>query len=211
MKSLRILFLSMMCVCALGITFTSCLGDDDDDNNVIKTLSKEEIATQRSAMRGNYEGYIHFINDTTYKEDSIRTSWSLVDSTLRVRVPIKLFCNGISSQNVRDLLLSSEETIDVSGYVYPYYSQYYDSPNTYIFTFLPIDGKSVFKVDKDGASHEVTATYATQLNIYNMGTYSSIGQYDNGQMISFLLLYSVNVEGSHFTNNSPMYFIGKKI
>ena len=201
----------MMCACAMGTTFTSCLGDDDDDDNVIKTLSKEEVEMQRSAMRGEYEGYLHFINDTTYKEDSVRTNWSMVDSTLRVRVPIKLFCNGVTTQTVRDLLLHSEETIDVSGYVYPYYNQFNENPNSYLFTYLPIDGKTVFKVEKDGTSHEVTATYATQLNIYNMGTYSCIGQYENRQLISFLLLYSVSVDGSTYYNSSPMYFIGKRL
>ncbi len=211
MKSLRSVFLLMVCACVLGTTFTSCLSDDDDDTNVTKALTKEEIAAQRSAMRGAYEGYIHFINDTTMKEDSILTNWTIADSTLRVVVPVKLFCNGVNDKTARNLMLTSEESVEVSGYVYPYNSMYNDNKDTYLFTFFPENGKKEFTINKDDAPHKVTVTFATQLNIYNMGTFSSIGQYYKGKMISYILLYSIVVDGVTYYCNSPMYFIGDKI
>ncbi len=210
MKNLRRLFLLTVCTFAWGITLTSCLGDDDSEATVVKTLTEQEKAAQLTTMRGAYDGYIHFINDTTAKEDSIQTGWSLTDSTLKVKVPVKLFANGVNSNAVRQLLMPSEDAVDVVGYIYPYYNNYNDNPERYTFSYIPLNNKVTFTVTQDDKAHEVTATFSAQYSTY-FGTFYSLGQYLNRTFMSYLLLYSVSVDGATYTCSSPMYVIGNKI
>ena len=67
-----------------------------------------------------------------------------------------------------------------------------------------------FTVTQDDKAHEVTATFSAQYSTY-FGTFYSLGQYLNRTFMSYLLLYSVSVDGATYTCSSPMYVIGNKI
>ncbi len=200
--------LSLACCLIAGLSLTSCLNDDNSDNN----YSPEESRTMLTAMSGTYSGkafiaYLKSANGSYYtdinsdvKEDSVTTYFSVrSDSTLTVQFPVSLLAHCvIDSTNtalISALQHSSTQTLTCKIYLQPDFtsSSYY-----YGFYALPQETTTV-DVGSGTNTFRVKIEYAVSATYFNSSQYnfSSIGQYfisANG-MAFYILPGTISVNG----------------
>ncbi len=70
MKNLKNVILLLFCSILAATIFTSCLSDDNNDNNTnIITLTGAQRKQTLQTLAGDYSGYLYFYNDS--KKDSV--------------------------------------------------------------------------------------------------------------------------------------------
>lgn len=215
MENLKKMMVMLTCMGILA-AFSSCL-DDDDNNNSNNELTPSQKSAQIFEMAGTYNGHLFFYNDTTspMKLDSIACLWHLSanDSVLSIpNFPVAVLANGISDEDTKKCLLDGGTTA-FTATLHPYYS---DSNNKGIYSFwmLANNDKMEFTINQDGVDHSVKADLAYQMypnsKFGAIGNFYSVGEYQNNEMISYILVYDVVFDGKSYVTAWPLYTLGKK-
>lgn len=217
MEKKRLLFIILICW-VVGMSITSCLGSDDNENKVtvLYPLTKEQKAAQLRDMAGLYNGYIYFTNDTTGLNDSIPMSWTVTapDSTFRINnFPVKVLANGVSDLSMRKLF-NNENVREVSGNIIPYVNEF-NKDNYYTYMVMPANYALAFTIQEGETQHQVNVEFANQMAAYTSTSYYPVvfysnGEYSKSQMLAFLLVKTIKVDSSIFTTGRALYFYGKK-
>jgi len=199
----------------LAFTITSCSVGDDDDDSSTNSLSKMQRSEQVANMAGTYSGRIYFSNDTTLSKDSIPCNWELTaaDSTLKItNFPVSVFAMGITNANARKILLNGGVK-ELTGTILPYFNDYIQQ-GYYTFWFEPKDYQLSFNVDYEGASHAVKVDFTSQMYAYtNNGgpaLFYCVGEYYNREIMAYILVKDVVVDGMTLTTGWSSYIYGKK-
>ena len=107
-KFLSVLFCGLTALCV-----TSCINDDDDNEKIVP-LTKEQVAQCYQMIKGNYTGHLVFSvkNAATSQNgvDSVATSWSVInDSTITVdKFPAKLIADVVTNTNMKEALAKAD-------------------------------------------------------------------------------------------------------
>ena len=207
------MMLMLVCIAFMG-AITSCLSDNDNEDNVY-TLTPSQKAAQIFEMGGTFYGHLFFTNDSTLKLDSIPCVWNLSakDSVLSIpNFPVELFANGIYDNNIKQSLLNGG-TVPFNAVVHPYYNNNH-TKGYYTFWTLVDDDKMQFTLNNDGTSHDVTVNFAYQMTVYhnwaNGATFSSIGEYMDNEFLAYILVKDVIFDGKTCKTTWPSYIYGKK-
>ncbi|MBO4850035.1 MAG: DUF4840 domain-containing protein [Prevotella sp.] len=204
----------MLTCLALTAAVSSCLSDDDKDNNYTD-LTPAQRAAQIYEMSGLYTGYIYAINDTTMKTDSIPCEWRIIatDSSLVVNnFPVSIARYGISNVTAREIL-NSAGTQSLRAVLHPYNNTAFDK-GYYTFTILPDNYKLSFVTEYEGKQHDVELNLTYQLNSISYAGIATVlyavGEYYAQQMNAYILIKDVKIDDATYTTGSPTYIYGKK-
>lgn len=210
----KILAMVLISICATSLT--SCLGDNDD-NNESNFYTREEAAGILKTMSGYYTGKLYTECmasplDAEVKKDSVMNLQVRVtanDSIAHFMMPVKLFANAITgNEKVREAVAASEsQAIDFQLFLMKSKSNDY-----YVFLPVPMN-KFKFNVFYDGASHEIEVTFASSTiyrytNIYAQGEYGK-----TNRTLSFIFLpYQMVLDKTTTVSlvTSPMMYTGTK-
>ena len=101
MKQLK--FLSLVLGCMTVLSLSSCLKDDDSNNN---GLSASDVNQCLNIVRGDYTGHMLYLTDLNRQTaDTVDVSWSITsnDTTLTVNnFPTAAFTHYLSNKDLRD-------------------------------------------------------------------------------------------------------------
>ena len=207
-----------MLLCAFaGLTLTSCLSDDDNDNTISPLTPQQKLA-QLTDMAGPYSGKVFFVNDSTQLIDSISgTTWNVTanDSALVIdNLPLKVLAHGLPETELKRELLKSEATTQVFGNISPYVNEN-NSKQYYTFWVIPKDYKTSFKYQFGEMEHDFTVEFDYQLtaalsSYYSTMTYYATGEYYNSQFVTYILLKRLSCDGSNYQLNKVLIINGKR-
>ena len=101
MKQLK--FLSLVLGCMTVLSLSSCLKDDDSNNN---GLSASDVNQCLNIVRGDYTGHMLYLTDLNRQTaDTVDVNWSITsnDTTLTVNnFPTAAFTHYLSNKDLRD-------------------------------------------------------------------------------------------------------------
>ena len=160
MKNLKLIFMALGCMAALSLT--SCLKDDDNNNN---GLSDAQIAQCVNAVRGSYTGKM--IYQTLNAIDTVDVSWSIgADTMLVLRYfPAKAFADQVYDNDLRNALMEPNLQSEVRCYL-----GFYKCDTDVQFLVAPL--KVDFPVFYKNATHTLSLYFWSDL------TYGSYGYKD---------------------------------
>ncbi len=214
MKATRNFLMLILCMAVTGISMTSCLSSDDNTTTV-NVLTPAQKTAMMTNMSGFYEGYVYYINDTL-KIDSVAVhgSISAPDSTFTIEnFPYRVLCPGITNDSYRSILKQAGES-SFTDVLSLYYNEY-NVDNYYTFYALPKSENELKKTftTEDG-EHTVKVIYASRINStnsYGQSTlYYPLGEFFENEVIVYILVYGVEIDGMQTTVNRVLYFYGKK-
>ena len=109
MKTIKTIAIAMAAL--LTASLTSCINDDDDNNQNADYHYLQLTETQQKdlmkKLEGNYENYLYFTNANTQKTDSAQVKWEVnaSDSTVTcVNFPVNILRNYVKSDMVKEAL-----------------------------------------------------------------------------------------------------------
>lgn len=167
MKTFKI-FSIMMCALA-ALSLSSCIGDDDDNDN---RLTPQQVEQAFQQARGSYTGKMYYAypdqKSSKRLTDSVATSWTLdTDSTMTIH---NFSLKGVA-KNINDSALAkvfSEAPVQSMrcniGFIRLSPVQFLINPTT-----VTLDG-----VEYNGGAHKVQAVFYAN-NLYSFGEYTSAG------------------------------------
>jgi len=174
----------------IATAVSSCLSDNDDNNNNEYQISQAEYGVLLGQMSGQYNGKLYFYNDTIKQYD--RTDSVFVneqvsgvgDSTVIVpAVPTRVLSRLIPNGRYDNMRTALEEMEDQQITAKFYLSQKSSGGGVY---FIVYPRTLNINVEYDGATHLVEY-------IFYGGT---VGQYYNNKISIPIYLYGIRVDGS---------------
>ena len=185
---------SVALLCSVAL-FTSCLKDDDNNNN--EGLSQEQIHSCYLQMAGEHTGKLIYQKYEDYTNlnlinDSIDVTWTVdSDSIITVHnVPTSALGAQVQSNVLKTAIEEAGKT-DMKVYYLPY--------NTSPVSFMVYPNPVKVNVFMSNATRTVTIGFATS-------SYSW-GSYENSKMRMQLVLYGVYLDDStysYLTSQVPM-------
>ena len=198
-KFLSVLFCGLTALCV-----TSCINDDDDNEKIVP-LTKEQVAQCYQMIKGNYTGHLVFSvkNAATSQNgvDSVATSWSVInDSTITIdKFPAKLIADVLTNANMKEALAKADpQTLTC------YYGFISNSPIQFLVNPMTLN----YTLNYGGAEHKVSVAF------YVNSPYS-FGAYDHQKTIMEmqLLVGAVYEDGkttTYLRETTPLVFSSKK-
>lgn len=185
MKKLR--FLSLLFCAIAALSFTSCLDDDDDNDN---RLSPQDVATCYNLTRGTYTGKAYFSKDptttVTNNNDSATVAWSITsDSTMTLQaIPARIFASGITNADVKNAI-ANEPNVDIPCRI----SYFRTSPVQWLINPATVTFNNV---QYNGETHKI------EIGFY-IDTYYSFGSYNltNSSMQLQIIVAGAYVDGQY--------------
>ena len=206
--------LAMILGLASVISLSSCLGDDNDNNQqTYRELTQLEKQIALSNAEGEYEGYFYFIN-TELKMDSLETvaTISSIDSVMTVTIPTaglrpRLQFLGISEDKLA--IFDKSPSIKLKGVLHPYYNQYMNAGDyTFSYTYVNKTVDETFTVDD--ADHTIEYKFPDYIRLDNYSYYNCLAEYYNKYFRCNILFDTITLDGMTYTINTCMNFEGKK-
>lgn len=161
MKKFKLLTLFFAAFAAL--TLTSCLNDDNDDNN---GLTPEQIQMAYNATKGSHKGKLYyttgFDKDGKDVKDSADVSWDVTSDTVMYinNVPAKALASVIADDNIR-AAVETQGPQSIKCYI-----NYINvSPIQWLVNPVSV---SFDNVEYNGAKHKVTIAFYVNSN-YSFG------------------------------------------
>lgn len=204
-----------MLICAFGVLqmTTSCLNDDDDNDNGYTVLSHLQKTAAMSQAVGSYTGKIYFPKPNG-RADSVMTNFTVAPATdttgvIRMKLPLASLKYYVSN----DSTILKEMTGDLTGSVAVYGEQFtsWVTNGQYAFYYAPADftasdGTNTVKVEFE---RETILSYMNQS--YNPIFYSArnstlLTTYGSG----YILVKKVTVNDNSYSVNVPLILSGKK-
>ena len=190
---------TIIAVLAMALTVSSCLKNDNDDDN--QGMSKEKKHACFLQMQGTHSGKMYFQyredGGTEIKTDSINATWTVVnDSIITIHdIPTRALSTFVQNAALKEALAAANN-VEIKVY----YECYNESPITFVNYPVAINSNVFF----EESTHK--ATYAFTVNNYSWGAL------ENGKMRLQLIQYGIYLDDnsaySYLTKeNVPLVFI----
>lgn len=201
MKHLRSAAFVLSLIIAAPI-FTSCLGDDDNNNDsTVELLTPDQKRQAIYLMAGNYSSTLSYTDGST-----TTITWNVgTDSAIvATPFPMKTLVNALSTSHPEaSTILGNASTQKLEGVIHPLYS--YSSTIVSYVKYSPI----TFTVGEGDNQHQVTITPADQLSVSGTTT-ASYAYYANSQMQVNILLNKVTIDDVDFSLQGGFSLTGTK-
>ena len=211
MKKIRNILLLLACCLAVSTSFTSCINDNDNNSDNGHYFTKAERAIALTAIEGNYQSNIKWYTDASNsKVDSMKTSFSIADSTLSMPFPVSILYKYVPSADSSAVKAASPVTFTAT--IHPYYSISTSNYNSYWlngsygYYFIP-DKPLTFTANNNQYKIEFyTDTYMS----FVYSVIYPICEYYNKKLNGYILIKSITVNGNSINANTPIGIIGNK-
>ena len=187
----------------LTASLTSCVNDDDDNNQNADYHYLQLTETQQKdlmkKLEGNYENYLYFTNANTQKTDSAQVKWEVnaSDSTVTcVNFPVNILQNYVKSDLVKEAL----DIVGQQPVVFKYSTgstvvkEFYDA-SSYFFNLTIPNASNIVKFTYGGGEGEqenyVSIEFADQFIGYST-VYSQMVRLDRGSFFGAVLVSIVD-------------------
>lgn len=197
-------FLSVLLCGLTALCITSCIGDDNNDEG-LTFLPKEQAAQCFQLMKGNYTGYLFYSKDNTTNQqasaDSVAVSWSVInDSTITVsNIPSNLIAGIINHTGMKEALAeAAPQTLKC------YYKFVSSSP----MQFLAYPASMSYKLNYGGKEHKVDVAFYVNTP-YSFGEYVQNTQRMNLQVI-IGAIYEDGNSTSYLRESMPLVFSSRE-
>lgn len=187
----------------ITVTFTSCLGNDDNDNeSKIVVFTREQRASAIASMAGTYTSTLSFTDGST-----ATSTWSVsIDSAVVCQpFPMKIVANALTTNNhtAAAEIVNQAPTQTLRGTIHPLYS--YGTTIVCSSEYKPMQ----FTVGDGEDAHAVTIQPASRLTVNGVSG-ESCTYYANSQLQSLVLFDNVNIDGTDYAVNGGLTITAKK-
>ena len=196
--------ISMMFGCLAAMCVTSCLNDDDKNNNSSGTLSKAQIAQCFMTVEGDYAGDLLYLaksdDGLTEQVDTLVGEWSIhTDSTLIIAdFPAKVLAELVSHAGLKKALAEApnQDVKCQTRYVNVSPVQFLTNPYTLEYNAF-----------YDGNTHKVHIVFYGD-NTYSFGFFDAES---NEMMVKIIPAYLyVDEKMTNYLTQSQIVFLGKR-
>ena len=147
--------------CLAGMFFSSCLGDDNDNQG----LTRQEISQCFNAIKGNYTGKLlfenHNPNNANDVVDTLDIAWSITADTMIVinEFPQTVILDRIKEESMKAALQEAAPAPLRSLFGF-----YQTDP----ISFLLYPYSVVYDIELDGTAHKATLAFWLNTNAYGL-------------------------------------------
>lgn len=160
----RIKFLGLLLLAVSAVAFTSCLSNDDDDDN---SLSPAQVQTCYNAVKGSHSGkFFYQTGNNVNENDTLDATWEITsDSTLVIRsFPAKALASAFTNDELSQSL-AEKPAQDITcriGFIRVSPVQWLINPETVTYE----------DVSYNGTSHKLQVLFYIN-NFYSFGAYNA--------------------------------------
>lgn len=212
-----------MLVCGLFASFalSSCLNDDDNNND--NALTRSDSIAAMTSVQGDYSGQLFYYNSEkaqtrTSWTDSVDVRWNVESTAMTygtltlknfpMSVLGDLISSGSATSEVKEVLAVANNQ-SITTWCVPYAMNTNNSSTVYGFSIYPKTEETSFFVNLNGNSHSIAVKYATSMYFMSSYWYPLAAQAGRA-MQGYVIISQVTVDGNIYKIESPLFFYGSK-